>query len=215
MVMRMMVSSANGINNRFGAGGRARAADPAFAQLTGAMRRIQASGSVGMRVANEKGQELTVLVLHRKDMPEAVARDVRTLRSLLGIDPAATEIRVVYGSVPSGGAELALVTRSMLEILLDISSAIEVPADDVRAGIAPAPASFAGDGDDYPPLIRIHSGAQPPERPFVTVEYQGHWFWIDGNDYASKGIFSFVMIMFSLTDTAAPKGQPIVTVPAG
>src|SRR5262249_51823011 len=29
MVMRLMVSSANGINNRFGAGGRARGADPA------------------------------------------------------------------------------------------------------------------------------------------------------------------------------------------
>lgn len=215
MVMRMMVSSANGINNRFGAGGRARAADPAFAQVSAAMRRIQASGSVGMRIQNDKGRELTVLVLHRKDMPEDVARDVGSLRELLGLARDASEIRVIYGSMPSGGAELALVTRSMLEILLDISSAIEVPAGDVREGLAPAPASFPGDGADYQPLIRIHGGEQPPERPFVSVQYQGHWFWIDANDYASKGMFSFVMIMFSLMDTAAPRGQPIVTVPAG
>ena len=215
MVMRMMVSSANGINNRFGAGGRARAADPEFAQVIGAMRRVQASGAVGMRILQDKGQEVTVLVLHNKDMPADAARDVGTLRSALGIDPSAAEINVVYGSVPRGGAELALVTRSMLEILLDISSAIEVPADDVRQGIAPAPASFAADGPGYRPLIRIRSGDAPPERPFVAVQYQGHWFWIEGNDYESKGIFSFVMIMFSLVDTAAPKGQPIVTVPAG
>jgi hypothetical protein len=215
MVMRMMVSSANGINNRFGAGGRARAADPAFAQVIAAMRRIQASGAVGMRIQNDKGQELTVLVLHRKDMAPEVARDVAALRETLGLSSDASEIQVIYGSLPSGGAELALVTRSMLEILLDISSAIEVPADDVRQGMAPAPTTFPGDGEGYRPLIRIHSGERPPERPFVAVQYQGHWFWIDGNDYESKGIFSFVMIMFSLVDTAAPKNQPIVTVPAG
>jgi hypothetical protein len=216
MVMRMMVSSANGINNRFGAGGRARAADPAFAEVTAAMRRIQASGAVGMRVTPDKGQELTVLVLPRKDLPENVARDIAALRGLLGIEQGATEIRVVYGSVPLGGSQLALVvTRSMLEILLDISSAIDVPADDVRDGVAPAPASFPGDGEGYRPLIRIRSGERPPERPFVAVQYQGHWFWIDANDYNSKVIFSFVMIMFSLMDTAAPRGQPIVTVPAG
>ena len=215
MVMRMMVSSANGVDNRFGAGGRAHGADPDFAQLTGAMRRIQASGAVGMRIQPDKGQDLTVLVLNRKDMPEDVARDIGTMRSILHIAPDAREIRVVYGSVPLGGEELALVTRSMLEILLDLASAIEVPADDVRQGVAPAPASFPEDGRGYQPLIRIHSGDAPPQRPFVAVPYQGHWFWIDESDYPSKGIFSFVMIIFSLMDTAAPKGQPIVTVPAG
>lgn len=215
MVMRMMVSSANGINNRFGAGGRARGADPAFAKVIAAMRRVQASGAVGMRILQDKGQEVTVLVLHRKDMPEALARDVDELRSLLGLARDATEIHVVYGSVPRAGGELALVTRSMLEMLLDISSAIEVPASDVTEGIAPAPAAFSEDPQGYQPLIRIRSGDAPPERPFVAVQYQGHWFWIDANDYASKGIFSFVMIMFSLMDTAAPRGQPIVTVPAG
>jgi hypothetical protein len=212
LVMRLMVSSANGINNRFGAGGRARGADPAFAQVAAAMRRIQASAAVGMRIERDKGQELTVMVLHRKDMPEEVARDVRKLRSLLGLAPEATEIHVVYGSVPGGGNELALVTRSMLEMLLDIASAIEVPEQDVRDGIAPAAARFEG---DERPLIRIQGGDQAPERPFVAVRYHGRWFWIDERDYGSKSFFSFIMIIFSLMDTAAPKGQPIVTVPAG
>jgi hypothetical protein len=46
------------------------------------------------------------------------------------------------------------------------------------------------------------------------VQYHGHWFWIDERDYPSKAIFPFVMIVFSLMDTA-PKGQPLVTIPAG
>ena len=102
----------------------------------------------------------------------------------------------------------------MLEILLDISSAIEVPADDVRAGIAPAPASFAGDGDDYPPLIRIHSGAQPPERPFVTVEYQGHWFWIEESDFRSKRTISYLLVLLALSDTGAKESLPVITIQA-
>jgi hypothetical protein len=112
--------------------------------------------------------------------------------------------------------ELAFVTRSMLEILVDLASSIEAPPDDVAQGIVPPPKRFdTDDAEGYQPLIRIHSGAKAPQLPFVSVQYHGHWFWIDERDYQSKGIFSFVMMIFSLMDTAAPRGQPIVTIPAG
>ena len=213
-VMSMMVSSANGVYNRFGGGARARGADPQWATITGAMRRIQASAAVGLRIASEQGRDLTVLVLHRNDETPEITRDMRQLRGALGISTDAKEIRVVYGSVPKGNEELALVTRSMLEILIDIASAIEVPADDVALGVVPPVPRFESDAaSGFKPLIRIRSGTEPPARPFVSVEYHGHWFWIDETDYSSKGIFSFVMMIFSLMDTA-PKGQPLITVPA-
>jgi len=211
-VMRMMVSSANGIYNRFGGGGRARGADPEWSTIIGAMRRIQAGAGVGMRVERDAGSELTLLVLHRRDMPKELADDIRTLRTTLGIREDARELRVVYGSVPKGDAELALVTRSMLEILIDLASTIEVPEEDVAQGIVMPVRHFEGESAADKPLIRVQSGATPPDRVFAAVQYQGHWFWIDERDYASKGIFSFVMIIFSLMDTA-PKGQPLVTVP--
>jgi hypothetical protein len=212
-VMRMMVSSANGSYNRFGGGARARGADRDWETIIGSMRRIQAAAAVGMRVERESNRELTVLVLHRKDLAPELAGDIRALRQALGIRGDATEIRVVYGSVPKGDEELALVTRSMLEILVDLASTIEVPADDVKRGVVPAPRRFENDPPGgYEPLIRIRSGEKPPDRPFVAVRYRDHWFWIDETDYSSKGIFSFVMIVFSLMDTA-PKGQPLMTIP--
>ncbi|HZZ94617.1 MAG TPA: hypothetical protein VFE23_18785 [Usitatibacter sp.] len=212
-VMRMMVSSANGVYNRFGGGARARGADPEWSTVTGAMRRIQASAAVGMRIQNDDGRELTVLVLHRNEETPEIRDEMRALRGALGIRTDATEIRVVYGSVPKTDSELALVTRSMLEILIDLASAIEVPQDDVAQGIVPAVPRFESDGAaGYRPLIRIHSGDAAPAQPFVSIEYHGHWFWIDETDYPSKGVFSFVMMIFSLMDTA-PKGQPLVTVP--
>jgi hypothetical protein len=214
-VLRLMVSSANGVNNRFGGGSRQRGADPEFALIAGAMRRLQGSGSVGLRVERGDGRELTVMVLHRKGMTEEEMRDSLALRKALGINPDATEIRVVYGSVPKNDRELALVTRSMLEILLDLASAMEAPPGDVALGIVPPSAHFESDAaEGYQPLVRIRSGDAEPERPFVAVPYHGHWFWIDERDYASKGVFSFVMMIFSLMDTSAPRAQPIVTVPA-
>ena len=214
IVMRMMVSSANGIDNRFGGASRARAADPEFAQVLHAMRRIQASGAVGMRIdPAEKAGDLTVLVLHMRNMPEDLRQEIHTLRSTLGIREDAREIRVVYGSVPKNDQELALVTRSMLEILIDVASGIEVPPKDVEDRIVLPTRRFEGEGDsDYRPLIRIQSGDSRPARPFVEVAYKGHWFWIDENDVPSKSVFSFVMMIFSLMDTAA-KGQPLITVP--
>jgi hypothetical protein len=216
LVMRLMVSSANGVYNRFGGGNRARGADPEFALITGAMRRIQASAAVGMRVDRAGGGELTVLVLHRRRMSPELEQDIKALRGALGIREDAQEIRVVYASVPRNDEELALVTRSMLEILVDLASNIEVPPADVERGVVPPPRHFDNDeADGYKPLIQVHSGGQPPQDAFVSVQYQGQWFWIDQRDYASKALFSFVMMIFSLMDTAAPRGQPIVTVPAG
>jgi hypothetical protein len=215
-VMRMMVSSANGVYNRFGGGGRARGADPEFAVITGAMKRIQAAAAVGMRVDRVGGgAELAVLVLHRRDMSPELQRDVKTLRGALGIREDAKEIRVVYASVPRNDEELALVTRSMLEILMDIASTIEVPPADVASGAVTPPRRFDNDEDGgYVPLIRVKSGAHAPEGAFVAIAYHGHQFWIEETDYQSKGIFSFLMMIFSLMDTA-PRGQPIVTIPAG
>ena len=215
-VMRLMVSSANGVYNRFGGGNRARGADPEFAVITAAMRRIQASAAVGMRVDRTAAGELTVLVLHRRQMSPEIVGDTKALRGALGIRENASDIRVVYGSVPRDDQELALITRSMLEILVDLSSAIEVPPADVARGAVTPVRRFENDETEgYGPLIRVRSGPVAPEDAFVSIQYRGNWFWIDDGDYASKGIFSFVMMIFSLMDTAAPRGQPIVTVPAG
>jgi hypothetical protein len=215
-VLQMMVSSINGVQNRFGAGGRARGADPAFKQIAATMRRIQASGAVGMRVDTTKAGEWAVMTLRPKNLTPELQEDIRTLRGLLGIRPDAKEIHVVYGSAPQKDEELAMVTRSMLEILLDTAGAIEVPDAHVTDGIVNRTAVFDTDAVvGYRPMIRIQSGRDKPDNAFVSVPYADSWYWIDNRDYRSKSTFSFLMIIFSLTDTGPAKGQPVVTIPAG
>jgi hypothetical protein len=111
-VMQVMVSSINGVQNRFGAGARARGADPEFQKITAILRRIQASGAVGMRVDKTMEQEWSVMTLQQKKITPELQEDIRALRGLLGIRQDAKDIRVVYGSAPKNDEELAMVTRS-------------------------------------------------------------------------------------------------------
>jgi hypothetical protein len=41
---------------------------------------------------------------------------------------------VVYGSFPEPDAEVAILTRSILQIMIDLASQIEVPAADIAEG---------------------------------------------------------------------------------
>jgi hypothetical protein len=41
---------------------------------------------------------------------------------LLGLDPEASEFSIVYGSVAANDKEIAILTRSVLEIITDLSS---------------------------------------------------------------------------------------------
>jgi len=215
-VLQIMVSSINGVQNRFGAGARARGADPEFQKIAATLRRIQTSGAVGMRVDKTQEQEWAVMTLRQKTVTPELLEDIRTLRALLGIRLDAKEIRVVYGSAPQNNEEVAMVTRSLLEILLDTAASIEVPDAHLADGSVTRTAAFDADAVvGYKPMIRIQSGPDKPDNPFVAIPYSDYWYWIDNRDYRSKSVFSFLMIIFSLTDTGPAKGQPIVTIPAG
>jgi hypothetical protein len=214
-VFRLMVTSVNGVRNRCGFGARARAADQEFRQLIDAVKRIQASGAMGMRVNRTGENEATVLTLLAKSDSPTFSEDSATVRKILGVQQGKSEFKVVYGS--TGGAdEVAMITRSMLEILLDVAAWCDVPEEHVAEGRAPPTRRFDTDErDGFRPLVTIHTGTSAPEDAFVSVPYREHWFWVDDRDYPSKGLFTMLLIMFSLTETDAGTGAPIVTIPAG
>jgi len=214
-VLKVMVSSINGVHNRYGAGARARGADPDFYRLSAALRRIQASGAIGMRIDRMKDQEWSVLTIETGKKTKEVEDNQRTVREILGIRQDAKESRVVFGSAPRNDEEIAMVTRSMLEMLIDFAAAIEVPPASITEGRTPATRTFETDGPEgYRPMIRVRSGSQRPEDDFVAVPYRDGWFWIEDRDYASKSMFSFLLILLSLTDVDPGKGSPIITIPA-
>jgi hypothetical protein len=211
LVLRLVVNAVNGIQNRFGGDTRAHGADPEFYPLLRALRRVQTSGKMGMRVQRVTDQETVLLTFRVKQDPE-IEEAVSEVRRLLGLDPKAQEFSVVYGSGATSDKEIAILTRSILEILIDLSSFVTVP----RTHVAEGRVSDFKDGDPLPPLIRIHS---TPDRPdldhaFVAVPYRGHWFMIDDRDIPSKRLFTFIMFIFTLVETASKEAPPVVTIPA-
>ena len=215
VVLRLAVQSINGIDNRRVAGGisreHVRPANPEFYLLLEQLGRIQNSGDLGVR-ASPKGDTLTLVF--RRSHSAAVSQAVRNVTNLLGLDPDAKEFQIVYGAVPRNNKEIALLTRSIFEVLLDISSTIIVP----DTHVAERRLSATAQGDLGPegtiaPLIRISSSAERPADAFVAIPYHGYWFSIDDRDPASKNLFSFILLLFTFVETGSKDITPVLAIP--
>ena len=137
------------------------------------------------------------------------------VRKTLGLSTEADAFTVVYGSVARDDTEIAILTRSILEVLVDMSADIAVPDADVQEKrVSPAFVETAA-GENIRPLIRVHSSPGKPADAFVSVPYRNSYFWIDDRDLMSKKIFSFLMFVFTLVETGEKGTAPIVTIPTG
>ena len=213
LVMRLAVHVVNGIQNRFGGDARARPADPEFYVLLERLRRIQLSGAIGLRVRRVDRDE-AVLMTFRKERDPGLETDVLAVRQMLGLDPAGSEFQVVYGSVAANDTQIAILSRSILEILVDLSSFITVPeAHVVDRRVTPTAEPEVGPSGPIRPLIRIGSSPERPADAFLAVPYRGYWFWIDDRDMPSKRLFSFLMFVFTLVETGGKEGAPVLTIP--
>lgn len=48
----------------------------------------------------------------------------------------------------------------------------------------------------------------------IAVRFKNFWFWIDDRDFHSKRTFTFLMILFSLTEKGSGQDLPLVTIPS-
>ena len=210
-VFSMTVNSINGLQNRFGAGDRARDASPGFVRLMALLRDTQKSGSVGIRIENRGGVDTAVLFFTR-GASEAVERKLAEAKQLLQLDPDAGEYNLTYGALARNDKEVAILSRSLLEIMTELSSFIDVPPEDVAEGRT-FPGSASGRG--MPPLIAVKHSPEDQEHVFTKVRYRDQWLWIDDRDFRSKRTFAFLMVISSLTETTGSPTAPILTIPTG
>src|SRR5512136_1841562 len=173
LVFRLLVQEINGVRNRFGGEARARSADPEFYSLIEKMRKIQSAGAIGMRFKKRDKEEATFMVMRgvRDPAIEALSAEVR---KLLGLDPLGKEFSVVYGAVSKDDKEIAILTRSILEVIIDLSADIEVPAAHVKEKrVGPTHVEEAVKDGRVLPLVRIKSSSGKPDDAFVSVPYRG------------------------------------------
>jgi hypothetical protein len=209
------VESVNGISNQYVSFSSVREADPDFDRLIELLRVIQASGALSVRM-EKNGEELNVFLFFKKADDASIRRAIGEAHELLGLPEEKNEFRIVFGATPEGPGDIALVTRSILRIMMNMGGYIDVPDAHVTDGRAyPGLARF----DEASPAgmpMRIHTSRDHPgSNAFVAIRYRQHFFWVDDHDLQTKRVFAFLLLVSTLAETPARGGVPILTIPAG
>jgi hypothetical protein len=181
------------------------------------LRKIQKSGAVGMQIIREtEFRETTVMFFSRERVSPEIDAAMKEVDQLLGLRPGAREVTVSYGLLPKSDTEIAMLTRSMLHIIIELASKIDVPPEHVSEGrTVPSLVQEGQTVAGFKRLIKINHGPDRPDNVFTAVRYRDHWYWIDDRDFNSKRTFTFVMILMSLSEKGGTEDLPVVTIPAG
>jgi hypothetical protein len=232
-IMERAVKSMNDLYNYSLIASRGgRPEDPRFRALIEAIGRLQRAGAIAARTtegdedssattlarpssatAPAGGKALVTTLYFRRHASPAAERDIRLVKSLLGLDPRRDDFKVTEGPRHTP-EEIAVTSRSMQEVLEEFASGVDVPAPDVAAGRATRIPAIAA-SPDSPPLIHIYAGPAPPDDAYSAVYYQDHWFWIANDDLRSKLDFIFLMVFAALTESRSIPQVPLVTISAG
>ena len=217
LVMRTTVQAVNGRRNQSGTEPRQSPGDEDFYYLIDLLREIQQSGAFGMRIEQRDDEkDTTVLFFYHETLDPNVAIIIASLKKLLGLDPHVQRYKIAYGAIPSGTDEIAILTRSAIQIMMEIASYIEVPKEHLESNRTQQTAAVQTDIEaEVIPLIRIKSGTERPADPFVEVRYEDYWFWIEANEFASKRVFTFLMLILMVSETGQGGKLPVLTIPAG
>jgi len=213
-ILALTVESLNGVRNRSAGAGAMREADPDFGRALQLLREVQAAGAVGMRVEEDKAKGSTgVLFFRRDDVPADVVEKAAEVRRLLKLPPDLQRFNLVYALARGAENELAVNSRSMLQIMGAFSSYMEAPEEHLNDHSALPGFEHAAPGTGQE-VVRIRSGKDKPEGSFAAVNYRGYWFWIDNGDWKTKRALTAVMFFFTLSETGGNERLPLITIPA-
>lgn len=209
------VKAINGIHNKSAAQLIIREEHPDWDRLLAGFARLQQFGGLGMRIERKDGKETSIMFFPQK-LDGEIAQEFVAVKKLLGLNAQAREFNLVYGSTSKDDREIAIQTRSMIEITAELAARVEVPAKDIAENRAsPGLYDKVDPTDDVRGRVRIQSSTEEPDDAFITIKYRNHWFYIDDRDYLSKRMFSFLLFLFTLAETGGGEKGPIITIPAG
>jgi len=227
-VMRLAIARVNDLYNAPTATGPTPTEPPdheafdAFVERFGRLYRAKLAGLNWEKAAHEKdppGRDPQFWVREPDDPASPLAADVAALRRELGLAPGESDFELSGFPFRRKPNEVGLRSRSLLAILYFLSTAVDVPAADVAAGLVTTTRDEAGMPFDWSSLSRslmtIHSSDARPAGAYVAVPYRGHWFYIADDDRNSKSSFGFVNLLFSLQSAASKGKTPLLTIPVG
>lgn len=205
------VESINGVSNYRGTSSGKMEADPEFYELTGMMKDMQGAGAAAWEFKKDSatGHDI-ILVLRSDNLSDTLRQKRMRVAEILGIDPALEQYRVMYAPNHLGPDVLAIQTRSIIQMLASMARFVDIPpefSDQTVPGLSDT-------GGPRRPF-RVHFGKDKPDESFAAIEYRDYWYWIENTDMASKGVFTLMLFLTTLTNTAGETAGPVLTIPTG
>jgi hypothetical protein len=187
--------------------------DARFSRFVELIHTLQIAGSLEW-VLDSAGEDKYVMVVQAYS-PEHVEQ-VRELMGLLDIqmpDEVGSDILIpVSMTIRTGGARnVALTTRSVLDLAEVLAAAIDVPSEDSEGGLTLT----------YPSLSPIWGGLHvshsksKPDNASVAVKYRDCWFYIEETDMRTKMFFRLLSGLWSVSMASDDhlRAAPVLTVP--
>ncbi|MGE0031996.1 MAG: hypothetical protein AB7T20_12840 [Steroidobacteraceae bacterium] len=213
-VLALTVESLNGLRNRSATATGIREADPEFVRVLELMRDVQAAGAVGMRVEEDKAKGSTaMLFFRREDVSADILEKAAEVRRLLKLPGDGQKFALMYSPGRGTDNELAVNSRSMMQILGAFASYIDVPEAHLQDHSA-VPSFEHAAAETRHGGVRIYSGEDRPASAFAAVQYRDHWFWIDNGDLQTKRAMTAIIFFFTLAETGSNDKLPLITIPA-
>ena len=207
LMFRLTVAAMNGVEDA----NSGKQADPAYRELLTVWSRLRDSRAIGLRRSDEKAGERPKIVVYVKesDHDEQIRADLEFMRSTLQLDRKDNEYALAYGLVQSESAEIAVLTQSILDIMVDLAWQINVPPEHIASGRTRATFVDTGLGGS---LFQVQYSEEQPKDAYVAIRNRGYWFYIDDRDMISKRTFGVLQILLSLTDAGESARGPVVSI---
>lgn len=213
-ILGLAVESLNGVRNRSAMGGSFREADADFVRAMELLREVQVASAVGMRVEEDKAKGSTAVLFFRRDeLPADIVEKAAEIRRLLKLPAGVDKYALTYSPMRGQSNELAVNSRSMVQIMQIFAGYVDVPDLHVKEHRATVAFENANPGTRHQSLL-IHSGKNKPDDAFAAVRYRNHWFWIEDGDLATKRVMTAIMFLFTLAETGDSGKLPLITIPA-
>ena len=200
-LFRFAVRSINGVPNESRAPLFAQGGDPEFGQALAALRRLQRENRLSIRVIKHD-KTFTAHAQVSRELSEADRADVALVKRVFRMGGAAFtgEVPIVAAPAPETANELAIATRSMMEVLQIMSLGVDATGD--------------GRFDPDAP-VRVHSGPKRPEVAYAAIRRRGRWYWIADDDTASQRAIMLAEVLMVVTAQGEGQAAPLITIPAG
>jgi hypothetical protein len=184
--------------------------DPDFYRALSLLKELQASDDFNIRVQSTR-EGATIVTFRTKGASEAALERAKKVRELLHLNLDAQEFKLVEAATQGDDKEIAMLTRSMLQILAEAGAGVEVPASDIEQGRV-YKMDLAETGPEF--LVHVHSSTAKPEPndAFAAVRYHNYWFWVDDRDLPSKRGLAFLMVLLTLAESGPTAPPPALTI---